>query len=225
VTEDLIVSLSKEPTEDEIAVTEALQQHLGASIPFRMFVRVVTWVHRHGLWIGQKNEFERKIRRRASAGIAALAANLALVFGYAAHRLQASGAAEEHAAQVEQRTTDRANLQEQRSLERRDVIEREIEDLRRQLSELRADLRRLTGTDKPGGVSVVTLGASIPVSFLAPDPIVTPGGCGSTCVADTDCWDFLSSCRYCSSRKCTNTLPAQPIQPDAGVDAPGGTRP
>lgn len=232
--DDPAAFLNLPPSDEGKLLAEQTDIGIGAPVPFWMFAEVAIRTRRLSASDAGRADLEKKIRRRAAAGLAALAANLVLLFGYAAHRLEASGAAEEHAAQVEQRLGDRAVQQEQRSLERRDVIEREIEDLRRQLSEIRADLRRLSrggdpkqidGTDdlaEPDGrfanllndISSMLAGGRPVPPRPAPDST-----CGAICSSNVECGGLIQTCRFCNFGTCKSTRPESPVR-DAGVDAP-----
>lgn len=228
MSEDLIVSLRKEVTTDEIILAEGLGLHQGASIPFRMFARVANWAHQHGLWIGERDDLEKKIKRRANAALGLLATSILTVIGGVAHRLVEEGRSEE-----------RAEQQERRRLEDREVWRRESDELRRQISELRADLRRLSGADSrpnsdldynpdPDKLSDLWTWKDTLATIVSKPKPKPQSTCGAVCSSSIECSSgILKPCPFCNFGTCKSTRPENPIPipVDAGVDAPGGTTP
>lgn len=216
----------KLPASDEgKLLTEQADQFSGSLVPFWMFAEVAVRQRKTSAWIADRTKIEGKIRRRAAAGLATLAANLVLLFGYAAHRLEAGGAAEERAIQ-----------QERAAVERRDTLEREIQDLRIDVRELRAAMRRMSGVDglgpessesplDPDRISILSGALEIFASGL-PKPPRRPRLCGQTCNSSIECSGGVTrACPFCNFGTCRSTRPEEPIPKDAGVDAPGGTQP
>lgn len=212
-------------SEEGKLLTEQADQFPGSLVPFWMFAEVAVRQRKASTWIADRAKIEGKIRRRAAAGLATLAANLVLLFGYAAHRLEAGGAAEERAIQ-----------QERAAVERRDALEREIQDLRIDVRELRAAMRRMSGADAlgpessetpldPDRLSVLSGALEIFASGV-PKPLPHPRLCGQTCNSSIECSGGVTrSCPFCNFGTCRSTRPEEPIPKDAGVDAPGGTQP
>lgn len=151
--------LRSPPTPEEHALAEHVGLHDGASIPFHMFAKVAVRQGRQAEWIGEMEAMRKWVRRRATAALLALAGNLTLFGGYVLHRVREGGAAEE-----------RALNQERAAIERREAMEREINELRLDVRELRAAMRRLgLGPDPAGsGTDIDILMGRVPdkVSLL-----------------------------------------------------------
>jgi hypothetical protein len=206
---DLIVSLKRLPTPEEHAVAEGVSLHDGAGVPFHMFVKVAMWAHRHENWIAERDDLERKIKRRANAAIGLLATSILTVIGGVAHRLVEEGRDDERAIQAERA-----------ALERRDALEREIQDLRLDVRELRAAMRRMSGADPTtedadrlhdktaeseaaGGI----FAAGIPFA-----PVVPRATCGALCTSNAFCSQPPTSCKYCNGGFCS-FVPLTPEPP------------
>lgn len=214
--DDPAAFLKLPPSDEGKLLTEQADQHAGAATPFWMFAEVAVRQRKTSAWIAERSEVERKIRRRAAAGLAALAANLVLLFGYAAHRLEAGGAAEQRA--IEQ--------------------DRSIQELKTDIRELRAELRRYVGADAPkidgaddtgsepdGKFTNLDRWGSVLASVL-PGRLPSPqSSCGRICSSSIECTSLVPSCKYCNFGECKATRPESPTPVDAGVDAPGGTQP
>ena len=218
--QDPSVYLVGEPSAAAKILTQQVNRHSGGETPFWMLAEVAIRQHTQGEWIGEMNGFFRKVRRYAIAGVLALLGNLGLIGGYAVHRIAATAAAEEHAAN-----------EERSAQERRDGVEREIQDLRLDIRELRAQMRRLSGADPinppsseviddPSKFSMLFESMPLLVSVGPPPPPPEPNTCGNTCSSNQEC-GFTSVCKFCSFASCSQTRPESPQPaPDAGVDAP-----
>lgn len=179
---------------------EQVGLHNGAAVPWWMFAETALRLERVCAWIAARSRLERRVRRAAIAGLATLAANVALIVGFAYHRAETSGAEREHAANVD----------------------RQILKIEAELGELRGIIWKRFGlTPDPKDVGIV-LGSVLPFDLHIDDRIV-PMGCGSPCTTSGQC-DELSNCRNCYLGKCSAVLPADPLR-DAGVDAPAPTKP
>lgn len=213
-TDDLIVTLRKEPTPEEHAIAEGVGLHDGSHVPFHMFAKVAAAGHKNANWIGSMDGLMNKARRRALGALGALAFNLAALGGFLLHGAREEGAAGERAMQVE----------------------REIQDLRLDVRELRAAMRRMSGADSigPGSsdetpnadkLSIVD-GALQLLTTIVPSPGPQPRTCGDICNSNLQCAShFGRVCPFCSFGSCSATMPQDPIPVDAGIDAPGGTQP
>lgn len=193
------------PSDRARTLTQQVDKHDGADVEWWRFAELAVRHHDNTTWIAERHKLEDKIKNRARWALGALIANLALVITTVGHFLVEEGRAEERDAQ-----------RDHQFLEYRDSQRREVDDLRQNIRDLRHELlRRLGDADKPDGSAM--LGATTP--FI-------PTGCGAFCTSQSDCSDFTTSCRYCNNRACSDLLPAQPSDvPDAGVDAPTGTKP
>ena len=224
---DPAVFLSKSsPSPEGHQLTEQLDQHTGAPVPFWMFSEAMVKLRWALEWIVSRDKTEGALRRHVRAALLALAGNLVLLGGYAVHRLEANGAAQAHAA-------DQAAA----FIEYRESVRREMDDLRHQLSELRADLRRLSGADPvkpnsdidynpdPDKLSELDRWNGILASMLPkPRP---KSACGSICSSNIECSSgILKPCPFCNFGVCKSTRPELPAPapptppPDAGIDAP-----
>lgn len=146
MTDDPAVFLKQPPSPEEHVLSQQVDLHDGAYVPFWMFAKVVIRQREHSVFIGEMRAISRKVRRHFMAGLAALAVNLTAVGGYALHRAAATGAAEEHAAN-----------QERVIQEHRDAVEREIQDLRLDIRELRAVLHKMTDNTPNPSLSISAL--------------------------------------------------------------------
>lgn len=224
-TDDLIVSLRRDPTPEEHAIAEGVGLHDGAHVPFHMFVKAAMQSERNREWIGGVDDLMKKARHRALAALGALVLNLGAFGGFLLHRAAEDGAASERVVQFEQR-----------AVERRDALEREIQDLRIDVRELRAAMRRMSGADALGPESseapmdpdrLSVLGGALEIfASGVPKPLPHPRLCGQTCNSSIECSGGVTrSCPFCNFGTCRSTRPEQPIPVDAGVDAPSGTQP
>lgn len=211
-------------------LTRQVDKHAGADVEWWRFAELAVRHHDHAEWIGERGKLEDKIRSRARWAVGALIANLALVASMVAHRLEANGAAAEREAE-----------QQRSFMEYRDTARREMDELRRQISELRADFRRWSGLQSdpprapdsdigynpdPDKLADLGIWGDILASGAPrPKPRST---CGSICNSSIECSQgVLKPCPFCNFGVCKSTRPEQPQPPppDAGVDAPGGTAP
>lgn len=223
--DDLIVSLRRDPTPEEHAIAEGVGLHDGAHVPFHMFAKVAGTGHQNARWIKSVDGLMKKARRHALTALGAMALNLAAFGGFLLHRASEDGAAGERAVQVEQRNQ-----------ERRDALQREIQDLRLDVREIRAALRRMSGVDAPGPQGIESTPDPDKVSAaerdlgifasVVPKPLPSPKICGQTCNSSIECSGGVSrTCPFCNFGTCRSTRPEQPIPVDAGVDSSSGTLP
>lgn len=129
--DDLIVSLRREPSDEERALAEGVGLHDGACIPFHMFAKVAVRQHKDAGTIDEMAAMRQWFRRRAWALLLALAANVLGVGGFIVHRIRTSGADEER------------ELRQAKDIE---TMQKEI-----------WDLRKICGLD-PQGMGIVQLG-------------------------------------------------------------------
>lgn len=199
-------------------LTRQVDKHAGADVEWWRFAELAVRYHDHAEWIGERGKLEDKIRSRARWALGALVANLALVATTIGHGLVERGRTEERAAQ-----------QERSFIEYRDTVRREFDRMEQDIRDLRRDLRRLSGADKPDAMSIVRLDGRV-LHLAVPDPLdwtseaVVPVSCGGPCSSSVECRAAFDDCRTCFGGHCSGTLPADPPK-DAGVDAPGGTTP
>lgn len=139
------VYLKQPPTDEEHILSQQVDLHNGAPVPFWMFAKLVVRLRRHGQWIATMDLLMRKAKRHVWAGLGTLAANLVVIVMFAQSHARSAGAAEEHAAQ-----------QERAFNEYRDSARREIGELRQDIRELRLELRKMSGVDPRPGISIVT---------------------------------------------------------------------
>lgn len=146
MSDDPAIYLKQPPTPEEHILSEQVGLHDGAEVPFWMFAKVAVRQRAQAMWISGIDAIARRIRRHFMAGLGALVINLTAIGGYAYHRAVASGAAEEHAANVERVIQ-----------EHRDAVEREIQDLRLDIRELRSMLHKMTDNKPNSDVSLSLL--------------------------------------------------------------------
>jgi hypothetical protein len=128
--------LKQPPTSEEHALSALVDLHGAEPVPFRMLAAIAVRLHRVTEWIATRTQVEARMKRLTRLGAATLAANLALMVTYAAHRLEASGAAEEHAANLER-------VYE----ERRETMQRAIDGLRDEIRYLQRRIDKITGSE------------------------------------------------------------------------------
>lgn len=180
------VYLAKDPTPEGKLLTEQVDQHAGAHVPFWMFAELAVRQHRDAAWIGGMEDIRRRVRRNALAALGALAVNLAAIGGYAAHRIAAGATADERALQLERS-----------AVERRDAVERELQDLRLDVRALWAALHRLSGIEPPPSSDIDDPDAGLdkfssiswpaPQSGVAPASL-TPASTGGGPNGEIGCW-------------------------------------
>ncbi len=208
--DDPAVYLVLPPTPEEHILAEQVDLHGGAAVPFWMFSKVAHRLKRQAAWIGQMDGLFRRVRRYTIAGLTALAMNLTAVGGYALHRASQNGASEERAMNLERATQ-----------QQRDAVEREIQDLRLDIRELRAAMRKVTGEVPKDDISYAS---AMPPSLTLRPEIEPAFSCADvSCFASIDCRDPFTNCHYCYQGHCSSVLPAEPEPSpttDAGVDAP-----
>lgn len=173
-----IVYLSQPPVPADHSLAAAVGLHDGAHVPFWMFAKVADRLHLTATWVSRFDTFVRRGRRWAVAGISAALLNLGLAAHYVVTRAEAVGAADERAAAV-QRDADIY----------RTATEEKITELRLDIRELRAALRKMSGLDPiTHGRSTYTPDSSIP---SLPDKIslrLKPQGIPSCLLVDTVPW-------------------------------------
>ena len=227
---DPSVYLVREPSAAGLILIQQCNRHSGAETPFWMLAEVAVRQHQQASWIGDMDGLFRKIRRYSIAGIVALATNLAAIAGYAVHRIAATAAFEEHAAN-----------QERAFIEYRDSVRRELQDLKQDLRDMRRDLRRLSGADKLDPESIhdedvlnsdekfTELGMWNEILADGKPPgdssqVIHPDTCFQTCSSSVECGGAAQLCKFCNFGECRSTRPENPTPaptppPDAGIDA------
>lgn len=196
--------------------------HTGHEVPLWMLAEVAVRQQADAQWISGVDGLWKQARRRGMAAAGVLAVNVLTAIGMLLHYSWAGGAAEERAAGMERA-----------AIERRDAIEREIQDLRLDLRELRAALRRMSGVDpgpsgdgeapSPDKFSLTDGGNNLftAAGFAAAlSDVIRPRTCSDTCSSNLECTShFGRVCPFCSFGSCSAARPESPL-PDAGVDAP-----
>ncbi len=140
VADDPSVYMRPPISPDEHLLVEQIGQgqHDGAQVPFWMFAKLALRVKRQGAWIGRVDSLFRAVRRHARVGLGALAANLIAIASFALHHAAVEGAAREHDA-----------AEERAESEYRRVINHQLEQLDKDIRELRLRLDRLSGIETP----------------------------------------------------------------------------
>lgn len=202
------------PTSPCHLLVEQLESFDGDHVPMHMLAKVAVRLHQAVDWMARWDGREKFARRAAAALIALTVANIGTVVTSWLHAHD-----DRIVAEADARAFEKSEADYRRSVELRfERLEQDIRDLRR-------ELRKMSGSDRPDGMSIVTLEGKIPAFLLsapAPDPV--PMSCGGGCSTNGEC-QGIGRCNYCYLGKCSETLPATPPQ-DAGVDsAPGGTTP
>lgn len=129
---DLVtVELTRELTREEQLITELCGHHAGAAAPIHMVVKTAIRLHRISVWSAGLSAFFARGRKWLIAGITTAAVNMTGIVVYAVHRVEASGAAQERAANQD----------------------RLIQELREDVRDLRRELRRIGGATEPTGAA------------------------------------------------------------------------
>ncbi len=133
------------PRADEQILIDMCDLHTGAATPFHMTAKLALRLHRVTLWAHQIESFFRRARKLVIAAASTAALNLAALGVYTLHRYEQNGAASERLINQE----------------------RTIQELRLDIRELRAEVRRMSGID-PATHPSSPPGGGI---FIAPDKI------------------------------------------------------
>lgn len=136
---------SYEGTDQERDLVEASGLDRGVQVKPVALAAIALRTHSVERWVQNRAAAFRRTRRWVLAGITAAAANLALVGGGIVHRLEEGGAAREHQAIVDRLL-----------LEYRDATEQSIRELRIDIRELRAELRRISGIADKQAITIVS---------------------------------------------------------------------
>lgn len=128
--------LHQEPTPAERALAEACGEHSGASVAWWRFAKVALRQYAQALWISTMDSRMTRAQRYVLAAVSAAAVNLSAAGIWYIHRVEANAVATARAAELERRLD-----------QYRDASEREIAELRLDVRELRAVLRRISGSD------------------------------------------------------------------------------
>ena len=208
--DDPIVYCRREqPTPEESALARVADRHDGDAVPFWLWAAVATRLHRTMAWVAERAAIERRLRRAGRLGVGTLVANLAIVGGYAAHRLEAGGAAAEHAANVE----------------------RQLIELREEVSYLRRRMDKMSGIEAmppssdteqsdPDKLSLRSTEMDSLPAMMAPFAITPTSTCFNICGSDIECShdDIGQRCQFCNFGHCSTVRPLD-LMTDAGVDA------
>lgn len=138
-----VVYLHQQPTPEDAAFAEACGTHTGGEVQFWMLGQVAKRTHANSVWAASRRAIERKLRRWLIAGAGLALGNLVTGGLYLLHRAEDTGAEQERAAELS------------RSVERyRQNTDDVIRELRLDIRELRAAMRRLSGLDPdaPSGI-------------------------------------------------------------------------
>ncbi|MES2170574.1 MAG: hypothetical protein V4479_07610 [Actinomycetota bacterium] len=123
-------------TPEEHSLAGSVGLHDGEPVPFHMLAKVAGRLHKVSTWASRFDVFMRRGKRWAYAGISAALLNLGIAGHFVIDRAEAVGAADERAAAI-QRESERF----------RNSTDEKINELRLDIRELRAALRRISGTD------------------------------------------------------------------------------
>jgi hypothetical protein len=173
-----IVYLSQPPSAAEHALAGAVDRHDGDQVPFWMLAKVAERLHLVAAWANRFDMFFRRGRRWAVAGISAALLNLGLVGHFVLTKAEDVGAAgEREAAQRRDADIYRA------------ATEEKITELRLDIRELRAALRKMSGLDPmtPRG-STYPPDSSIPVPPPDKITLLQPEGFPPCLLVDTVPW-------------------------------------
>lgn len=142
---DPFIYLASPPTEEEQRLAEACNRHSGDHTPFHMLAKVAVRLYRVVIPVERMHAFMRRGQRYVMAAATFAALNLGGIGIWVIDRSNANAVAREHAADVERAIR-----------EYREASEREMQDLRTDIRELRAELRRISGAEPapPGAESL-----------------------------------------------------------------------
>ena len=125
VIESPVAYLTKDPTPDEATLAEQCGLHTGAAAPFWMLVRVAIRTHATAAWISARRSFERRMRKLAWAAALALAGNIGVWVTSALGHAKDAGVEQERVA----------------------ALGHHVEELGRQIEEIRQVMLRKSGID------------------------------------------------------------------------------
>lgn len=169
-----VAYLTQDPTPEETVLAEQVGQHLGAPVPFWMFARLALKQWGVSAWAASRRKMERRLRRWVIAGASIAATNLGGLFVFLYHRADAMAEQQRAVGAEQERAAELA-----RDVQRyRDATEETIRELRLDIRELRAAMRKMTGVDPEGAHSGDLLripsAFSLVIPFLSPSTM-TPG--------------------------------------------------
>lgn len=139
--------LAQDPTPGEQLLGRQADLHDGAAVPWWMFAKVTLRLYRIALWVAGADKMATRARRWLIAGVTMAVANLGGVAVYSVHRIQESAVAEERAAVLRENVVqDRAEML-RRLADIAAQMQRQIDELKLDVRELRRALHRLSGRD------------------------------------------------------------------------------
>lgn len=156
-----VAYLTTEPTAEEATLAEQVGTHIGAATPFWMLARVALQQHSIAVWAAARRRMERRLRGWVLAGASIAATNLVGVVVFLYHRQDAM-AEQQRAAGADQERAAALAREVQRY---RDTTEETIRELRLDIRELRASMRKLTGAEPAPN------GSALPDSNAVPDKL------------------------------------------------------
>lgn len=139
--------LAQDPTPSEQLLGRQADLHDGAAVPWWMFSKVALRLHAIALWVSRADAVAGRTRRWLIAGVTIALANLGGVGVYSVHRIRESAIIEERAAVLRENVAqDRAEILRRLS-EMHDLMQRQIDEVKLDVRELRRALHRLSGRD------------------------------------------------------------------------------
>lgn len=181
--------LAQDPAPEEQLLGKQTDLHDGAAVPWWMFAKVALRVYRIALWVAGADKLATRARRWMIAGVTIACANLGGVAVYSVHRIQESAVEAERAAVLRQTVAD-DRLDMLRRLDKmNELLQRQLDEIKIDVRELRLALHRLSGRDPLPGNRSPDVHAPVPDSSVwsMPDKLslrlpVDRGDTGLTCV-------------------------------------------
>lgn len=138
--------LSQEPSPEELRLGKQTDLH-GGAVPWWAFAKAVLRLHSIVVWVARADGLGRSTRKWLAAGITIALANLAGVGVYTVHRIQEAAVADERSAVLQRAVADGRIEFLQRVAEVTGVLQRQVDELKLDVRELRRALQRLSGRD------------------------------------------------------------------------------
>jgi hypothetical protein len=163
--------LSQDPSPDELRLGKQTDLH-GGAVPWWAFAKAVLRLHSIALWVARADGLAGRTRKWLAAGITIAAANLAGVGVYTVHRIEEAAVADERAAVLQRAVSEGRTEYLQRIAEVTSVLQRQVDELKLDVRELRRVLQRVTGRDPlRGKVDTSDPGPDSSVPTIEPDKL------------------------------------------------------
>jgi hypothetical protein len=165
--------LAQDPTPGEQLLGKQADLHDGAAVPWWMFAKVVVRLHAIAVWVARADTLSKRTRRWLIAGVTIALANIGGVAVYSVHRIQESAVVEERAAVLREKVVQDQVDMLRRLAEMNALLQRQLDEIKLDVRELRRALHRLSGRDPlpgdraPDGPDSSVWSSPDQVSFLS----------------------------------------------------------